>query len=77
MLGRDLFPEKPAETCVGVYRARYSYYLGLVAGTFVLCYICTYVKVLRPQWNFPVFCHYLEAASDPCPANQSDLSCQI
>ena len=25
--------EMPAETCVGVYRVRYSYYLGLVAGT--------------------------------------------
>ena len=25
--GRDLFPEMPTETCVGVYRARYSYYL--------------------------------------------------
>ena len=31
--GRDLFPETPAETRVGMYRARYSYYLGLVAGT--------------------------------------------
>ena len=30
---RDLFPETPAEICVGMYRARYSYYLGLVAGT--------------------------------------------
>ena len=28
---RDLFPETPAETCVGMYRARYSYYLRLVA----------------------------------------------
>ena len=26
-----MFPETTAETCMGVYRARYSYYLGLVA----------------------------------------------
>ena len=32
-LGRDLFPEMLAEICMGAYRARYSYYLGLVAGT--------------------------------------------
>ena len=34
--GRVLFPETPAETCVGMYRARYSYYLGLVARTALL-----------------------------------------
>ena len=32
---RDFFPETPAETCVGVYRVRYSYYPGLVAGTYI------------------------------------------
>ena len=37
MSGRDLFPEMPAETCVGVYRVRYSYYPGLVAGLRLLC----------------------------------------
>ena len=31
-MGRDVFPEMLAETCVGVYRVRYSYYLGLVSG---------------------------------------------
>ena len=31
-----MFPETPAETCMGVNRAKYSYYLGLVAGTIVL-----------------------------------------
>ena len=53
-----MFPEKPAETRVGMYRARYSYYLGLVAGTrlHILSKIVKFHNVMvtgdrKPGWG--------------------------
>ena len=48
-LGRDLFPETPTETCVAVYRARYSYYLILVAGTTLQLPLLNYSRYVT--WN--------------------------
>ena len=51
-MGRDLFSENASR--VGVYRARYSYYLGLVAGTRLPYPYIFYTTVALYAWETTV-----------------------